>query len=217
MACAPGWRPPASLRVPADPRHARDARSRDPAFPAIGHLTFIDVTGLIYVAIVALWAAVLIPMWLRRHDDDQARRIERHRVAMGTLARIGDDADAAQIAAARRRRLVLAASATVGALGSVAWIAGFVPGLLAAALWLPFLAYLPAAVVFERSMRRAAAERALQERRERRAERDRRRVGGAAPRDDQARHDVVTVDVPAPVRREYAPHVAWDEVFDQTA
>ena len=62
------------------------------------------MTGLIYVAIVALWAAVLIPMWLRRHDDDQARRIERHRVAMGTLARIADEGEVAQGAAARRRR-----------------------------------------------------------------------------------------------------------------
>ena len=27
------------------------------------------VTGLIYVVIIALWVAVLIPMWLRRHDQ----------------------------------------------------------------------------------------------------------------------------------------------------
>jgi len=55
-------------------------------YPRVGP-KFIYMTGLIYVAIVALWAAVLIPMWLRRHDADEAHRLERHAEAMGTLAR----------------------------------------------------------------------------------------------------------------------------------
>jgi len=166
------------------------------------------------VAIVALWAAVLIPMWLRRHDDDQARRIERHRVAMGTLARIADDPESTQGAAARRRRLVLAAAATIGALGTVAWIAGLVPGLSAAFLWLPLLAYLPAAIISERRAKQVQALRALQERRERRATRPDR--GGSADSRGQAAPDTA----PATTVRAHdvqRPAVAWDEVFDQTA
>ena len=166
------------------------------------------------MAIVALWAAVLIPMWLRRHDDDQARRIERHRVAMGTLARIADDPEATQGAAARRRRLVLAAVATIGALGTVAWIAGLVPGLAAAFLWLPLIAYLPAAVISERRARQARALRALHERRERRGTQPDR--GGSADSPGQAVPDTA----PATTARTHnvqTPTLAWDDVFDQTA
>lgn len=154
------------------------------------------------MAIVALWAAVLIPMWLRRHDDDQARRIERHRVAMGTLARIADDPEAAQGAAARRRRLVMAAIATVGAVGTVAWVAGLLPGVVAALMWLPLAAFLPAAVISERRSARAAAERALEDRRERRIARA---DAASAPS---------TVSVP---RTAPAQPIAWEEIFDQTA
>lgn len=166
------------------------------------------------MAIVALWAAVLIPMWLRRHDDDQARRIERHRVAMGTLARIADEGEAAQTAAARRRRVVLAATATLGALGTAVWIAGLTPGVLSAILWLPFVAYLPAAVISERRTRREAAEEALRERRAARVSRRAIRVAEpATPSED----DVAPSESTAGRSRAQVPAVAWDEVFDQTA
>jgi membrane protein implicated in regulation of membrane protease activity len=165
------------------------------------------VTGLIYVAIVALWAAVLIPMWLRRHDDDQARRIERHRVAMGTLARIADDADVAQGLAARRRRIIVAATATLGALATTGWVAGLVPGIITILLWLPLLAFLPVAVLAERRSARMSAERALERRRVRRAERSER-----SDRDIPAR---TQAEVPMTHSRVSPP--AWDEVFDQTA
>jgi membrane protein implicated in regulation of membrane protease activity len=163
------------------------------------------VTGLIYVAIVALWAAVLIPMWLRRHDDDQARRIERHRVAMGTLARISDDAESAQGAAARRRRVVIAAAATVGALATAGWIAGLLPGVVAILMWLPLLGFLPVAVLAERRATRRAAERALDERRQ---------VRRVARSDRSA---PTPTHVEAPVTRTRASSPAWEEVFDQTA
>jgi Flp pilus assembly protein TadB len=163
------------------------------------------VTGLISVAIVALWAAVLIPMWLRRHDDDQARRIERHRVAMGTLARSAHDPEAAQGAAARRRRVVIAAAATLGALGTVAWMLGVIPGVATAVMWLPLVAYLPAVLVSERRARHAQALRALHERRARRAA-------------TSSRTDVDPQAVPmAPTDRVHASALEWDEVFDQTA
>ncbi len=173
------------------------------------------------MAIVALWAAVLIPMWLRRHDDDQARRIERHRVAMGTLARIADDPDAEQGAAARRRRVVVAATATVGALVTAAWVAGVVPGLVALVGWLPLVVFLPAALVSERRASRVAADRALQERRERRESRVARRASHSdAAGSDQATH---RPDAAPSVRSSWQtggarPAVtSWDDVFDQTA
>lgn len=161
------------------------------------------------MAILALWAAVLIPMWLRRHDDDQARRIERHRVAMGTLARIADDPEDVRSAAARRRRLVIAGAATIGALGSIAWVAGFVPGLAAVVLWLPLAVFVPAAIVSERRSARLAATRALQDRRERRRD----RVVHDVAQPETAATEAVAPSAP----RAPAAPLAWDEVFDQTA
>jgi hypothetical protein len=49
---------------------------------------FTPVTGLIYVAIIAVWAAVLVPMWLRRHDHaNESRNVDRFNTAMRTLSR----------------------------------------------------------------------------------------------------------------------------------
>lgn len=46
----------------------------------------LHVTGLIYVAIIALWAAVLIPIWLRRHDQiSEVRSTARFSSAMKSL------------------------------------------------------------------------------------------------------------------------------------
>jgi len=89
------------------------------------HLTFILVTGLIYVAIVALWAAVLIPMWLRRYDDGEAHRLERHQEAMGILARFRTGGTAGWTPArraARRRRTILATLLAVTVTGVAAWV-----------------------------------------------------------------------------------------------
>jgi hypothetical protein len=45
------------------------------------------VTGLIYVAIIAVWAVVLVPAWLRRHDHlDPERSVSRFSRSMQTLA-----------------------------------------------------------------------------------------------------------------------------------
>jgi hypothetical protein len=47
-----------------------------------------DVTGLIYIVIIALWAAVLIPMWLRRHDRiSEVRSTARFENSMARLGR----------------------------------------------------------------------------------------------------------------------------------
>ncbi len=45
------------------------------------------MTGLIYVAIIAVWAVVLVPKWLKRHDRlDPERSVQRFSRTMQTLA-----------------------------------------------------------------------------------------------------------------------------------
>lgn len=80
-------------------------------------------SGVIYAVIVALWAVVLIPLWLKNHDrSGEARAIERRSDAMGRLfggratAVHGDESaedgeewhepTAAEIAAGRRRMVL---------------------------------------------------------------------------------------------------------------
>jgi len=54
-------------------------------FPSCRH-SVPTVTGVIYVVIIALWAAVLIPIWLRRHDQiSEVRSTARFSSAMKTL------------------------------------------------------------------------------------------------------------------------------------
>lgn len=46
------------------------------------------MTGLIYAVIVGLWAVVLVPMWLRKHDvTTESRSVDRFSTAMRTLSR----------------------------------------------------------------------------------------------------------------------------------
>ncbi|MBU6280098.1 MAG: hypothetical protein KGN78_12730 [Actinomycetales bacterium] len=50
------------------------------------------MTGLIYVVIIALWAAVLIPVWLRRHDQvTQRKSAAKFHGAMRSLAPVDAD------------------------------------------------------------------------------------------------------------------------------
>lgn len=76
------------------------------------------MTGLIYIVIIGLWAAVLIPMWLRRHDQiSEVRSTARFSSAMRTLGRDSrgraikapmDRKTQARADASRRRLTVLA-------------------------------------------------------------------------------------------------------------
>lgn len=60
-------------------------------FPACRH-SVPTVTGVIYVVIIALWAAVLIPIWLKRHDQiSEVRSTARFSSAMSTLGRRGQE------------------------------------------------------------------------------------------------------------------------------
>lgn len=107
------------------------------------------MTGLIYVVIIALWAAVLIPIWLRRHDQiSEVRSTARFSSAMKTLGKneksgrsarrgspSGRPTSPAQEAAAKRRALVMgilsAALAVVLGLAVVGLVPRWAPIVLA--------------------------------------------------------------------------------------
>jgi hypothetical protein len=114
---------------------------------------FDPVTGLIYLVIIALWAAVLIPMWLRRHDQiSEVRSTARFSSAMKSLSRVDDPKvdltrQQATYLAARRRATVLATLIGVVLMSLLGGFAGASPK------WLPILlasvlaAYLVAAAM----------------------------------------------------------------------
>lgn len=124
------------------------------------------VTGLIYLVIIALWAAVLIPMWLRRHDQiSEVRSTARFSSAMRSLSRADDpEADLASRSAAdiaaRRRSIVLAVSIVVVLTGLVAAFAGAAPKWLPIVLASFLAAYLVAAAVTAPSRAASARMRA---------------------------------------------------------
>jgi hypothetical protein len=103
----------------------------------------LHVTGLIYVVIIGLWAAVLIPIWLKRQDQvSEVRSTARFSSAMRSL---GDRADTksgksethvrdftsprdrARAQAAKRRSLILAALTSITALALIGTVLGFIP------------------------------------------------------------------------------------------
>lgn len=60
----------------------------------------MGTTGLIYVAIVAAWAAYLVPMWLRRHDETRRMKaVEQYSEAMRVLSRETDSRSRARYVA----------------------------------------------------------------------------------------------------------------------
>src|SRR5690606_4869292 len=120
--------------------------------------TFVCVgTGLIYAAIVAAWAAYLVPLWLRRQDEAVAAREEgmtmRGRVVRRSKPTPAESEHAGQPAeaelepieeyepvpvgptsAARRRRTLLVLlvattlTAVVAAVGFAPWWTAAIPG-----------------------------------------------------------------------------------------
>ena len=130
------------------------------------------MTGLIYVVIIALWAAVLIPIWLRRHDQiSEVRSTARFSSAMKTLGKnekagrsarrgssLGRPTSPVQEAAAKRRAVVMgilsAALAVVLALAVVGLVPRWAPIVLAVVV----LTYVIAASMTS-SRRAAGADR----------------------------------------------------------
>jgi len=61
-------------------------------------------SGLLYAAIIGMWALVLVPMWLRRHDEAQeSKSADRFARAMGTLRR----GDAGSLGGAPAREVLM--------------------------------------------------------------------------------------------------------------
>jgi hypothetical protein len=76
-------------------------------------------SGLLYLSIVVLWGAVLVPMWLKRLSHDELGSIAKFNHSMSLLSSVPQREvptyqvqTPTQLAAARRRRTVLALSAT---------------------------------------------------------------------------------------------------------
>jgi hypothetical protein len=136
-------------------------------------------SAVLYLAIVAVWGIVLVPMWLRRDGDRIARFLHR-REETEELPEIEEateepppvrrNARAAVIARRRRRTLGLATLALAAVCASVTglaplWITLPPCGLLAAHLWLlRVAAKLDAVRLRERRMaeRRTAERRAAE-------------------------------------------------------
>lgn len=150
------------------------------------------MTGLIYIVIIALWVAVLVPMWLRRHDQiSEVRSTARFSRSMRTLAAMdvhpagsarGNRAvrevggmttrTNAQQQAAKRRAVVLAALCGVLVLTLILGLVSLVP------MWLPLLSALVVVAFMGASAMTAPARAAA---RPAPAERTERRVAAPAP------------------------------------
>ena len=60
-------------------------------------------SGVIYAVIALLWAVVLVPMWLRRHDEvSESRSVDRFQGAMRTLSRREASVDRREVFVPRR-------------------------------------------------------------------------------------------------------------------
>ncbi|NIK56856.1 hypothetical protein [Kribbella shirazensis] len=185
----------------------------------------MGTTGLIYVAIVAAWAAYLVPMWLKRGDEarrtpvvpssDEARVLSRDpsrpryvvRPAGSTAA---DDPSppqryvpnrARRVAAMRRRRVLsiltlsLLSVVALAGLAILPWWSVAVPGSL-------IVAFVVLTRVQLRRQARARARAAAERRTRAQARHDRGPAGKPAPTPD----DELTIEVKLPA--EPAPAAA---------
>jgi len=117
------------------------------------------VTGLIYVVIIALWAAVLIPIWLRRHDQiSEVRSTARFSSAMKSLGKSGknggagkrialvdDPREMARQSAAKRRAIIMGVLSGALALMLVLAVLGLVPRMAPIVMAIIVLSYVLAA------------------------------------------------------------------------
>lgn len=127
------------------------------------------MTGLIYVAIIALWAAVLIPIWLKRHDQiSEVRSTARFSSAMKSLGnkeslayrdrhlgenhmsqshRSSGHRTQASVAATKRRTMVMATLTALLFLSLVGTLSGVVPMVVTVAVAVSLGAFLIAAAL----------------------------------------------------------------------
>ncbi|HVT64348.1 MAG TPA: hypothetical protein VHD81_04285 [Mycobacteriales bacterium] len=194
-----------------------------------------------------MWAVVLVPMWLKRHDEvEETRSVDRFTAAMHTLSRYDDNqreatmshrgrdldvhvsgASAPDAKAARRRRGMArrrARSLAVLALtGLVVLVLAIVTGSVLA--WAVQLVLDVSIVSFVVHLRRMATQAAAARRRAARRRQDRRQLDEALAEPSYAEpqwEEGVTIRRPAPsVEPVYVGSAARaafaDDVFDQTA
>ena len=123
------------------------------------------MTGLIYVVIIALWAAVLIPMWLRRHDQiSEVRSTLRFSSAMRTLGRNtrapgGVMPGSTAREASRRRVTVLAILSSVFLVALGLAMLGSMSMVVVIIAALPLVAYAIAMVATASERRQVAPQR----------------------------------------------------------
>ncbi len=89
-------------------------------------------SGLLYLSIVVLWAAVLVPMWLKRLTQNELGSIDKFNRSMSLLGSVPQREvptyramTPTQLAAARRRRTVLVLSAVTVFGSAVSIVTGF--------------------------------------------------------------------------------------------
>jgi len=203
-------------------------------------LTFAFVgAGLIYAIIIALWAVVLVPMWVRRHDEArQSKSVDRFSDAMRTLARrpanggreiVVPQRDSEPLVHATSRGPVSAPSRTSTSLGqrrrrtslvligSVLIVFGL--GLLSVVpIWLGLV---PALLLVGFVVHLRLEQRRADERRDRQARRQRELAARAARDEAGIRARVVTTAarsrVDAPVEVEAEPQMDPEAVYDAVA
>lgn len=124
------------------------------------------MTGLIYIVIIGLWAAVLIPMWLRRHDQiSEVRSTARFSSAMRTLGRDSrgrtikspvDQRSQARADASRRRLTVLAVLVITLLVTSGMYLMAMVPVAVPVIVGIALLGFLAAMFLAARARRSSA-------------------------------------------------------------
>lgn len=107
-------------------------------------------SGLLYLAIVGVWAGVLVPMWVRRSDVGDARGTSGAEPADVTLPPRGQGRARARVVARRRRRLsgivaLLLVTIAIAATGVAPWWIVPVPGVAL----IGYVACLRAAAVYD--------------------------------------------------------------------
>ncbi|MDX2970141.1 hypothetical protein PWY87_21305 [Kribbella solani] len=190
----------------------------------------MGTTGLIYVAIVAAWAAYLVPMWLKRGDEkrrtpvvpssDEARVLSRDPSRTRYVVRpagsaAADDPSppkryipnrARRVAAMRRRRVLsiltlsLLSVVALAGLAIVPWWSVAVPGAMIGG-------FVVLTRVQLRRQARARATAAAERRTRDRSKHDRGPAGKPAPTPDEE----MTIEVKLPAEPASAPAPAKDD------
>ncbi|HVS69107.1 MAG TPA: hypothetical protein VHE56_11180 [Mycobacteriales bacterium] len=205
------------------------------------------MSPVIILGLVLMWAVVLVPMWLRRHDEvEETRSVDRFTAAMHTLSRYDDtQRDAMRshhsrpldvhvsgasapdaIAARRRRGMAHRRARSLGVLVATDF-AIFLGAIVSGAmlLWVLQIMLDLAVVAFVVHLRRMATMAAAARRRAARQQRDRRELDAALAEpeyDQRPWQEGVTIRRPAAtVEPVYAGggarQMPADAVFDQTA